>query len=79
VILGSYHDGALARVQRVEFILPKAYPERIQTRTDRQNKFMLKELANGEYLLRAKVFLNDESNPVVLNRYITLWKDGPIL
>jgi hypothetical protein len=38
---------------------------------------MLKELANGEYVLVAKVFLRDRKSPLILQRYITLWKEGP--
>jgi transcription initiation factor IIF auxiliary subunit len=77
VIVDSYYRGALARVSRVEYILHQAYPEPIQVRSNARNRFMLKELANGEYVLVAKVFLRDRKSPLILQRYITLWKEGP--
>ncbi|HRD81201.1 MAG TPA: hypothetical protein PK198_26985 [Saprospiraceae bacterium] len=40
---------------------------------------MLKELANGEYVALAKVFLKDAKEPLVLQRYISLWESGPRL
>ncbi len=69
VIVDSYYRGALDRIDRVEYILHSAYP-------NPEDKFLLKELANGEYVLMAKVFLKDREEPVLLQRYITLWESG---
>jgi len=71
----------LDRIERVEYILHEAYPEPIRVRTQqhRRDYFLLKELANGEYLLRAKVFIGGLNDPVELQRYITLWRSGPEL
>lgn len=77
VVLDSYYRGALDRVERVEYILHKAYPDPIQIKVNREEKFLLKELANGEYVLQAKVFLVGERQPIILQRYISLWKEGP--
>jgi hypothetical protein len=77
VVVDSYYRGALDRIDRVEYILHEAYPDPIQVRTDRENRFLLKEVANGEYVLVAKVYLNDKKTPLILQRYISLWKDGP--
>ncbi len=79
VIVDSYYRGALDRVEYVEYILHRAYPQPIQHRRNREDKFLLKELANGEYVLMAKVFLKDRKEPVLLQRYITLWETGPQL
>jgi hypothetical protein len=79
VIVDSYYSGALERVESVEYVLHRAYRHPIQYRRDVQNKFLLKELANGEYVLMAKVFLKDKKDPVLLQRYITLWESGPPL
>jgi hypothetical protein len=79
VVVDSYYRDALNDVERVEYILHEAYPEPIQIRTRKQDKFMLKEVANGEYVLLAKVSLKGRKSPLVLQRYITLWKDGPRL
>lgn len=77
VVLSSYYHGALDRVERVEYILHASYPQPIQVRTRKNDKFMLKEIANGEYVLFAKVFLNGHKDSIVLQRYITLWREGP--
>ena len=79
VIVDSYYRGALERIDQVEYILHQAYPKPIQYRRNPADKFLLKELANGEYVLMAKVFLNDREEPVLLQRYITLWNSGPRL
>jgi hypothetical protein len=79
VIVDSYYRGALERIERVEYILHSSYPQPIQTRRNPEDKFLLKELANGEYVLMAKVHLKDRKEPVLLQRYITLWDSGPRL
>jgi pYEATS domain-containing protein involved in immunity len=77
VVVDSYYEGALDRVDKVEYILHEAYPEPIQYRRNKEDKFLLKQLANGEYVLMARVFLKDREQPVLLQRYITLWSSGP--
>lgn len=79
VIVDSYYQGALERISHVEYILHQAYPEPIQVRSQSRDHFLLKELANGEFVLVAKIFLCDQKQPLILQRYITLWKDGPRL
>lgn len=75
VVVDSYYKGALDRVKYVEYFLHKSYEEPIQTRSQKQNRFLLKELANGEYVLQAKVYLRDRQEPFLLQRYITLSLD----
>ncbi|WP_281561336.1 pYEATS domain-containing protein [Thalassomonas sp. RHCl1] len=72
VILDSYYKGAMEKVKYVEYFLHKSYPEPIQTRSNLKNKFLLKELANGEYVLQAKVHITGRREPLILQRYITL-------
>jgi len=79
VIVDSYYQDALKRIDCVEYILHHAYPQPIQYRRNPEDKFMLKELANGEYVLMARVFLKDRKEPILLQRYITLWETGPML
>lgn len=79
VIVDSYYSGAMDRIEKVEYILHEAYPHPIQVRTNKNEKFLLKELANGEYVMFAKVYILRHQNPIVLQRYIGLWKDGPRL
>ena len=77
VVLDSYYNEALDQVDHVEYYLSQSYEEAIQVRSNSKNHFLLKELATSEFVLSAKVFLNDVSMPLILTRYITLWKDGP--
>lgn len=79
VVLDSYYRGALRRVERVEYVLHSAYPQPIQVRTNRSDRFLLKELANGEYVLLAKAYITGRPDPMVLQRYISLWPEGPRL
>jgi hypothetical protein len=79
VILDSDYSGALDRVEYVVYLLHKSYPEPVQARTNRTEKFLLKELANGEYVLLAEVHFKDRRSPLLLQRYISLWKTGPRL
>ncbi len=79
VIVDSYYRGALERIEQVEYILHSAYPHPVQYRRSSQDKFLLKELANGEFVLMAKVYLKDRKEPLLLQRYITLWESGPRL
>ena len=81
VVVDAEDDAVLDEIERVEYLLDEGYPEPIRVRTarDRRERFLLKELANGEYLLRAKVFLRGKAAPVLLHRYITLWPSGPEL
>jgi hypothetical protein len=77
VIIDSYYIGALQRIHHVEYFLHEAFPEPIQFRKNYEDKFLLKELANGEFVLLAKIFMIDRQEPVLLQRYITLWESGP--
>jgi hypothetical protein len=75
VVLDSYYEEALWRVHTVEYILHEGYHKRKrQARFDHADHFMLKELANGEFVLLAKVWLRDKQLPFLLQRYISLEK-----
>ena len=77
VIVDSYYQEALERIKYVTYFLHQSYPEPIQTRANKYNHFCLKEVANGEYVLTAQIFLKDLKKPIILQRYITLWSSGP--
>ncbi|MCG9970521.1 pYEATS domain-containing protein [Christiangramia crocea] len=79
VIIDSYYNCALSRIKYVKYYLHKNYPEPIQLRSNSKNKFCLKEIAWGEYVIVAKVYMKDISKPIILERYITLWDSGPRL
>lgn len=79
VIVDSYYEGALDRVDRVEYILHEEYDEPLRMRRDKNDRFLLKEIANGEYVLLARVYLKNIPAPLLLQRYITLWDSGPRL
>jgi len=77
VIVDSFDDPKLLGVNFVEYHLDPSYPDPIREVRDRETKFLLKELANGEYLLRADLHVQGEPEPVRLYRYLTLWQSGP--
>ena len=81
VVIDSFYEGALDKVRKVRYILDESYPTPVYELGEdaRSNKFLLKELANGEYVLNAEVYLKDRSEPIRLQRFITLWKSGPEL
>jgi hypothetical protein len=73
VILNSYYKGALERVSCVKYFLHESYPNPIQAEADIDNHFMLKQLAYGEFVLLAKIWLKDYKTPILMQRYITLF------
>ncbi|HEX2721648.1 MAG TPA: pYEATS domain-containing protein, partial [Gemmatimonadaceae bacterium] len=81
VVVDAEHPELLDSIERIEYTLDPAYPEDVRVRTarDRRTKFLLKEIANGEYVLRAKVFIRGEPKAIELERYLTLWRSGPEL
>lgn len=56
-----------------------AYPESslVYVRTNREERFKVKELANGTSIVRAEVKFIDVEQPLLLNRFIDLRSDGP--
>ena len=79
VIVDSYYAKAIDRVDRIEYILHKAYPEPVRIVSNKHEKFLLKEMANGEFVLLAKAYLKNQEEPILLQRYVTLWDTGPTL
>lgn len=81
VIVDSYYEGALDKIRKVRYVLDAAYPQPIQIKThdEKYNKFLLKEVANGEYVLTADIYVKGLKDPIHLYRHITLWKSGPEL
>jgi len=72
VVVESFYEGALDQILCVEYLLHASYPEPVQVMSDSKSHFLLKEVANGEYVLVAKVHIRDRLDPVVLSRYISL-------
>jgi hypothetical protein len=66
----------LDEVEFVKYYLHNSYPNPIQTKHDKKNHFELKELAWGEYLLKAEVKLKESNNVIQLERYINLTETG---
>ncbi len=75
VILQANKD-VLDRVEYVRYSLHPSYPNKIQTKTNRENNFELKELAWGEFNLRAEVKIKDQHDLINLTRYINLTETG---
>jgi hypothetical protein len=70
-------DSVLDRIEYVRYHLHPSYPNPIQTMTDRNTRFKLKELAWGEYTLRAEVKVKGQDEEIKLSRYINLTETGP--
>jgi hypothetical protein len=66
----------LAKVEFVRYILHPSYPNKLQIKTNKENNFELKELAWGEFNLRAEVKIKDQEELIKLNRYINLTETG---
>ncbi|MGO9266842.1 MAG: pYEATS domain-containing protein [Candidatus Binataceae bacterium] len=66
------------RITSVTYNLENAWPENLRTRkiTDRTSRFKMKELANGTSIVCATVRLEDQPEPLQLNRFIDLRRDG---
>lgn len=77
VKLFSYYVGAIENVQKIQYYLHNSYDTPVRESYNRESNFELKELAFGEYVLTAKVFLKDIQEPFIVQRYITLWESGP--
>lgn len=74
ITTNSYYQGAVDQVEKVEYYLHETYPEPIHVKTNKNDNFLLKELAYGEYVLIAKIYLKNRKAPLILNRYISLSK-----
>lgn len=80
VIVDSSIEGALENVDHVIYILNPSYKDRqVQKKEDFKDKFRLKELAYGEYTLKAEVFLKGKEEPIELQHFIKLEEEGPRL
>ena len=82
VVLDSYYADGLDDVDHVEWIFDAGYGDGYKPKfasQENEDKFLMKELAYGEFLLLAKVHFKSDRRPVLLQRYITLWNSGPRL
>lgn len=78
-ILVQANDDVLDKIEYVKYSLHPSYPNPIQTKTDRRNQFQLKELAWGEFNLKAEVKIMDQEEVVNLTRFINLTETGEYL
>jgi len=72
-------DAALDRVEYVVYHLDPSYPRPVQPGGSRDQKFELKELANGHSLIRADVKIKGQEEMVHLSRFIDLMEESPKL
>ncbi len=66
----------LDKVQYVKYYLHPTYPNPVQTRQDRSKYFELKELAWGEFIMKAEIKIKDKENLLEIERYINLTETG---
>lgn len=75
VILQANND-VLDKVEFVRYSLHPSYPNKLQIKTNKENKFELKELAWGEFNLKAEVKIIGQEELIKLTRYINLTETG---
>jgi hypothetical protein len=66
----------LDKVEYVKYYLHDLYPNPIQVKQDRKKNFELKELAWGEFILKAEIKLKNKSDLISIERYINLTETG---
>jgi hypothetical protein len=62
----------LERIEYVKYTLHKSYPNPEQTKTNFNDKFVLKELAWGASYVKAFVKIKNQKEEILLKRYINL-------
>ena len=72
VSLSPYETDALARVEKVVYVLHKTFRNPVREVTSRDNNFELRTAAWGEFTIRADVFLKGQSEPLRLSRYLDI-------
>lgn len=75
IIIQANND-VLDKVEYVRYSLHSSYPNRVQTKTNRKDQFELKELAWGEFNLKAEVKIKGQQDLITLTRYINLNEKG---
>ncbi len=75
VILQANKD-VLAKVEFVRYSLHPSYPNKLQIKMNQENNFELKELAWGEFNLKADVKIKGQEEFIKLTRYINLAETG---
>lgn len=73
----SYYSGALEEVEKVQYFLHNSYENPVREVYDSKTNFELKELAFGEYVLSAKIYIRNVGEPFIVQRYISLWDSNP--
>ncbi|MEI6002435.1 hypothetical protein H3V53_36545 [Paraburkholderia bengalensis] len=77
IVFGT--EEALQRIEYVVYRLEHAYPRPVQVGGPLNTNFELKELANGYSLIRAEVYVRDQTEPVRLSRFVDLMDQSPPL
>lgn len=75
VVIQANND-VLDRIEYVKYLLHPSYPNNVQTKTNSANNFELKELAWGEFNIRAEVKIKGQEEIIYLSRYINLSETG---
>ncbi len=75
-VIVQANKGVLDRIEYVKHSLHPSYPNKLQTKTDRENNFELKEVAWGEFNLKAEVKIKGQKELINLSRYINLTETG---
>lgn len=72
VSLDPYNTEALSKVDKVVYFLHKTFRNPVREVKDRASNFELRTAAWGEFTIRAEVYLQGQSEPVRLSRYLDI-------
>lgn len=72
VSLDPYNTEALSKVDKVVYFLHKTFRNPVREIKDRYSNFELRTAAWGEFTIRAEVYLNGQSEPLRLSRYLDI-------
>lgn len=74
IVMGN--DEVLDKIEWVKYFLHKSYPNNIRTVFKGVDNFEFKELAWGEFVLKAEIKIKDSDHTLKLSRYINLTETG---
>lgn len=66
----------LGRVEKIVYMLPPAWPTSPKEVDSKTSLFGLKDLAWADLLVRARVYIQNQLDPVYLSSWIRLTQDG---
>jgi hypothetical protein len=70
------NDDVMEKIEKVRYILHPTYKINVHECTNRAERFEMKELAWGDFILRAEIQIKGQTEKLKLTRYINLAETG---